>query len=332
MSKYTTELRFMLESQAELTENGKASDVNTVIENTREWLFNFDYPCQELTPSEKAHLEKHIMLHYFTREIGFETFGLFKVKLQSKLWDIMPKYEKLYAVEHMNLDFFNDVNYTKKLDSETTDDGTKKTTGSIEHQNSGKDATTTTGSIVDQNAGNVTNTKTGTVHEANGGTDTKTTNGKYKDTAGGTNKNLFSDTPQNEIDIDANHAYISSMNKDILGATNEREYINLQDQRTDATTKDTTYQNVQDVSADSKSTTRSYNNHKVENENNKKLVDTYNDLLDKLDNTNIVDLTEHVFGNVSGNNIEKLQKYKDVCLNIELMIINDLKDLFMLLW
>ena len=63
-----------------------------------------------------------------------------------------------------------------------------------------------------------------------------------------------------------------------------------------------------------------------------KLVDTYNNLLDKLDNTNIVDLTEHVFGNVSGNNIEKLQKYKEVCLNIELMIINDLKDLFMLLW
>lgn len=332
MSKYTTELRFMLESQNSMTENGNASDVNEVIENTRQWLFNFDYPSTELTESEKSHLEKHIMLHYYTREIGFETFGLFKEKLQSKLWDIMPKYEKLYAVEHLNLNFFADVDYTRKLDSETVDDGSKKTTGNIEHANSGSDTTTTTGSYKDQNAGNITDTKTGTLHEVDGGTETKTTNGKYKDTQGGSNRDLFSDTPQSEIDIDTGHAFVTTVNKSILGGTNEREYTNLSEATTGGLTHDSTYQNVQNVSADTKSTERTFNNYQITNQDNKKLTDTFNNLLDKLDNTNVVDLTERIFGNVNGGNIEKLQKYKDVCLNIELMIINELSDLFMQLW
>ena len=62
-----------------------------------------------------------------------------------------------------------------------------------------------------------------------------------------------------------------------------------------------------------------------ENENNKKLVDTFNNLLDA------VDLTEHTYGNM-GNNLDKMIKYRDNVWNLEQMIINECRDLFMLLY
>ena len=41
-------------------------------------------------------LETKILRHYYTREIGFETVGLWKHYLKTKLNEIMPKYNKLY--------------------------------------------------------------------------------------------------------------------------------------------------------------------------------------------------------------------------------------------
>lgn len=321
MSRYTTELRFMLETQNGNTASGTADDVMTVINNTRSWLFNFDYPSTELTDSEKLHLEKNFMLQYYTREIGFETFGLFKMKLQAKLWEIMPKYEKLYALEHQNLDFFSDVDYTKR----TTGDSNKRT-GNVTHQNNGKDTTISSGSINDQAGGKLTSIKTGSVTDQNTGSSTNTTNGKYKDTAGGSDVSIFSDTPQSEVDLSADSgSYMTNATKDIKGTTNEREYTNLQVVDQDNKGKTQTFNNLKDETTDTRSNTKTFNNYKVENENNKGLTDTYNNLLDT------VDLTERTFGNM-GNNLDKFIKYRDNILNIEQMIINECSDLFMYLW
>lgn len=320
MSRYTTELRFMLESQAGLQETGSASDVMTVINSTRSWLFNFDYPASELTSEEKEHLEKNFMLQYYTREIGFETFGLFKLKLQAKLWDIMPKYNKLYAVEHENLDFFSDVDWYKDTDGETN-----KRTGSVEHANSGKDTTTTTGGYSDTNSGSLTGVKTGAVKEETGGTDTKTTNGSYKDSGSGADINIFSDTPQSEVDITNNAAYVTEVRKDNKGSAIERVYDDLTEENEAGQYRETTYNNTTDTQTDTRATTRAYNNLKNENENNQKLTDTFNNLLDA------VDLTEHTYGNM-GNNLDKLIKYRDNVMNLEQMIINECRDLFMLLY
>ena len=316
MSRYTTELRFMLETQAGRSDAGPASSVNTVIENTREWLFDFSYPSNELTSSEKSHLEAHIMRHYYTREIGFETFGLFKMKLESKLWDIMPRYEQLYALQHRDLDFFNDVNYAKQHDGTVEQDGTvNKRSGSVEHANSGKQSTTTTGGAE--------TTRSGSQTAANSGSNTKVTTGKYKDTTGGADVQIFSDTPQSEIDIDTQAAYVTTVNKDKKGSTTEREYTNLTDTDTDTRSTTTTFNNVKDTTV--------FNNQKVENDNNQKLTDTFNNLLDEIDKTDTTHFRETVIGNMGGT-IDKYLKYRDNIINIEELIINDLSDLFLKLW
>ena len=320
MSRFTTELRFMLETQYGLENTGAASDVNDVIDGTREWLFNFDYPCSELTEAEKAHLEKNFMLQFYTREIGFETFGLFKQKLQAKLWLIMPKYEKLYAVEHEDLDFFSDVDWHKESKGKTN-----KRTGSVEHANSGKQTNTTSSGYTDTNSGSLTSVKTGNVKDTTGGSDTNVTTGSYTDQAGGNDIHIFSDTPQSEVDLETDGAYMTTADKDIKGSSNTRTYNSLTDTATGGRWKNTEYQQATDTNTDTRSTTRVYNNLKVEDENLKKLTDTFNNLLDE------IDLDEHTYGNF-GDNIGKLIKYRDNILNLERMIIEECSDLFMLLW
>lgn len=332
MSRYTTELRFMLETQAGLDEAGAASDVNDVIDDTRTWLFDFSYPSTELTPEEKEHLEKNFMMQYYTREIGFETFGLFKQKLQAKLWLIMPKYEKLYAVEHRELDFFDDVDWREKIDNEHNEKGdVNKRSGNVEHANSGTQTNTTTGGYTDANSGTLTDVATGKVKETTGGTDTKTTNGKYKDTNSGSDKDLFSNTPQSSIDIDTANAYVTSVNKQVKGSAVEREYTNLTEASQAGQYKETEYQSQQNQSTDLRQTQRTYNSLQTQDTNLKKLTDTFNNLLDQRDLTTTMDDLKRVYGNMGGT-IDKFIKYKDNILNLEAMIINECSDLFMQLW
>lgn len=77
MAKYTIELRKIQKSGIK--------------------IFSFDYPFydQEL----KEQFENKFIKHYYFDEIGQETIGRFKMMLQSRLYDIMPKYTQLYKTE-----------------------------------------------------------------------------------------------------------------------------------------------------------------------------------------------------------------------------------------
>ena len=44
----------------------------------------------------RGELEKKIIEHYYFRQIGFETVGRFKFELNTRLREIMPRYNKLY--------------------------------------------------------------------------------------------------------------------------------------------------------------------------------------------------------------------------------------------
>lgn len=111
MSKYTTELRFVCETLAGLSESEGFNSVDTIIENSYTKLFDFDFPIfdEEYRPV----LEKKIIRHFYTREIGQETVGLFKLKLQTKLCDIMDYYNQLYRSALLDIDPLTDVSYEK---------------------------------------------------------------------------------------------------------------------------------------------------------------------------------------------------------------------------
>ena len=83
-------------------------------------------------PDYRAGLQKKILLHYYTREICEETFALWKLRLISKLNDIMPYYNKLYT-ETFEKYLGSDYNLFNNVDMEITDNFDKKIERMVEN-------------------------------------------------------------------------------------------------------------------------------------------------------------------------------------------------------
>ena len=102
MSYYTTEVRYLCESMTDVPlenfDNLKGvRRIDAIIDSAKSNIFDFDYPIFD--EAYKGVLEKKILRHYYTREIGQETFGLFQLFLSDKMNEIMPYYNQLYESE-----------------------------------------------------------------------------------------------------------------------------------------------------------------------------------------------------------------------------------------
>lgn len=122
MSSYTTELRCICENYAQYDGIPLYSDIDTIINNALPKLFDFEYPV--FNQEHKTVLEQKIVRHYYTREICEETIGLWKLRLQVKLTEIMPYYNRLYEQLASGIDMFNNKNitttYTRNSDGQGT--------------------------------------------------------------------------------------------------------------------------------------------------------------------------------------------------------------------
>lgn len=133
MSKYTTEVRYICEHYAGLEKSAGYYDVETIISKARTKIFDFNYPIFDL--DYRPILETKILKHYYTREIGFETVGLWKLKLMALMQEIMPYYNKMYESELLEFDPFKDVD--KTITHEGSDRGTKNTDADSTINNTG---------------------------------------------------------------------------------------------------------------------------------------------------------------------------------------------------
>lgn len=123
MSKYTTTVKSICESFANA--NGyTGTDVNEIIQNAYQSIFSFYFPIFE--PTHRAELCKKILKHYYFREIGSETYGVWKVQLDTRLNDIMPFYNQLYKSEVLEFDPFNEVDF-EKIDERERNEKEKRT-------------------------------------------------------------------------------------------------------------------------------------------------------------------------------------------------------------
>lgn len=80
---------------------GTSLSVDDKLEDTREFIFDFDYPV--LDNATKKRIEVAILKHYYYREIAFETIGQFKIKLNDRLNLIMGRYNSLYQKQDLTL-------------------------------------------------------------------------------------------------------------------------------------------------------------------------------------------------------------------------------------
>lgn len=118
MSVYTTQLRWIVENGYDLGMK--------------------DYPIFD--ENHREELNKKIIDHYYLREIGFETVGLFKRHLNVRLNEIMPYYNELYKTIAVEYDIINttDITESHTRDNQKTQDVTSDNSGSSSTNAKGK--------------------------------------------------------------------------------------------------------------------------------------------------------------------------------------------------
>lgn len=299
MSKYTTEVRYICEHFSGLTEIVGYNDVEQVIKNCLPKVFDFNFPIFD--ESYRTVLETKILRHYYTREIGLETVGLWKLKLNTKLNEIMPFYNQLYKSELIEFNPLYDVELTRERKIEGT--GTKDTENG-ESRNGENHADTSQSSTNNINENGVDN---GTVNGTADGTQNQNTSGS------GTN--MYSDTPQGAItDLQAGkyltNATVDSATNTFAGASHDSTRQTSENTRNNATNTDGSTDSSND--GDYSSNMDGYSNTTL---------------------SNTEDYLEHVIGSNGGESFSKrLLDYRATFINIDMMVINELEELFFGLW
>lgn len=306
MSKYTTELRYICENNCGVAEISDLS-IDTIISKSADKIFDFDYPIFD--ENYRHLLNCKILKHYYTREIGLETVGLWKLKLNTKLNEIMPYYNQLYKSELFKFNPLADVDYERKSTREGTNDE------EVSRNNEQKTTSKTTNSGDETRTGNVERTENGEVlygsNVKTDGTNTGSESGHKWDT--------FSDTPQGTLTNVANETYLTDARK-ITNNNSSEDTISREEKRTGS---DNTNNNLIENSSNN-SVTNSQSNQDID-------VGTTEQQTTKL-NT-FVDYVETVKGKMGTTSYTKLlMEFRESFLNIDMMIIDELSSLFFNLW
>ena len=187
MSKYTTEVRFICESKSGLEESKGASSVDEVL--SKSWDKIFTSKVSFFDEAYRSVLCQKILKHYYLREIGAETVGVWMLWMNTKLEEIMPYYNQLYESAKIKFNPMQDVDlsrtHNRTVEGTTTDDETRT------------NSTTDTRTLKSVGTTNVTNT---------GSTERVVNNN-------GTKKDLYSDTPQGAITGLENENYLTNARK-----------------------------------------------------------------------------------------------------------------------
>lgn len=287
MAKYTTEVRTICENYAGYSPLSGGTNVADIIEKSREKIFDFNFPIFD--EKYRSVLETKILKHFYTREIGLETVGLWKLKLDTKLNEIMPYYNQMYKSTLLEFNPLYDVDISRVHSGSST--GDKNSVGKNTHTydmsenftNNGKSDLHSTGS----NNGNTTNTSSGNTSQLD----------------------KYSDTPQGEVTNLLSGTYL----------TNARQISDEETNNSNETSSNNTSLNENQTSTNNGETERS-ENRKVSDEKKETLKNT----------EEYIETVKGKQGSVSYSKL--LQEFRETFINIDMLVIEDLTDLFLNLW
>lgn len=335
MSKYTTEVRFICEYEANRVSTTKLGDgfnsIDQIITIAAPHIFNFDFPIFD--EEYRLVLEKKILRHFYGREICSETVGRWKLLLCDKLNVIMPFYNKLYRSELFEFNPLYDVDYSRNKIGSTS--GTQQSVASenfanTTNENKSKTDSTigTRSSVSDSNTESVTNSQ----NSENG---TSSRNGTDRVTNDGTNWQLNSDTPQGGVQLMDNTDPNTVAGKAYLTTATKDTTENVKQENTTESSSDT--KNA--VGSGSRSDTgHGTNSENLSSENNAREVNEHNNTGENYKNvsgqiSNSENYVERVAGKMGGKSYsEMLLEFRKTLLNIDRMILDDLEELFFGLW
>ena len=305
MSSYTTQLRYICESLTGHTESVGYNDTKDVITAAVPLVFDFDFPIFD--ENHRNTLCSKIIAHYYNDEIAYETVGLFKFNLRTKMNEIMPYYNTLYtfAEKAFKENIMNTKNITKTAEAHTV----------TEDSGSAKTDTIVKGSASSTTTNNLTTEKT----TKNGNVQTTTKNGSDK-TESSTQVNDIthtSDTPMGALTDLTSGKYMTSGTVNKVTTTGSNTVTASETGRNTVSAKGTdktTNKGTVSVNDANKSNTTTTNT-----DSNKGKTDTAT--------------SENVTG-YDGARIpaELFGAFREKLVDIDLLIINELQELFISIW
>lgn len=311
VSKYTTEVRFICESKSGLENSSGADNVDEVIAGAWNKIFTSKAPFFD--ESYRSVLCQKILKHYYLREICCETVGVWKLWINERLETIMPYYNKLYESELIKFEPLNDVNLTRK--HARSIDGTEKRNGET------SDTANGTREITNNATKNTTNNGTREVTGTNDTEETLTSDTTTNAESNETKRDLYSDTPQGAITGLENEDYLTNARKitDNVTSSGSDDTNTTRNIDNDYTENDTT-NNTENITSNN-TENMTTNDTKI---GTNKVTETSNTTEDYL---------ESLVGKQGSNTYSKmLMEFRDTFLNIDMMVIDEFKDLFFGLW
>lgn len=339
MSKYTTEVRYVCEVESGLTESVGFTNVDDVIGKSWNKIFTSDVTIFD--EDYRKVICSKILKHYYVREICCETVGLWKLWMNTRLEEIMPYYNQLYNSAKLEFDPFNDVNVKKTADSK----------GSTTSENSGESSTTST--KTSDTDGSKSGTTKDEITKNDNRTVTEKSEGSGKDivTAGNTTnttgsstgskayneikKDAYSDTPQGTLSNVENLTYLTNYrNVQTDGTENTaNEYKDTVTGSNNSTTtkSDTASKTTTDVGKETEIDNGSYNDKWGEDNTTK-----YNESGNS-SGTGKSNSTENYIESIVGKQSavsysSRIKEFRETFLNIDMMVIEEFRDLFFGLW
>ena len=311
MAKYTTQVRSICENKAGLEESKGFNDIDTILNNS--WDKIFTTQCTFFDENYRQVLCKKILKHYYTREIGLETVGLWQLFMNRKLEEIMPYYNKLYNSELIQFNPMHTMDMSKTKQITGTEAGTSAEQGN--RNVSSNDSGTELETIIDDNVRAGTGSNSGTVNRD------ITNQEDINNTTGNIKKDAYSDTPQGSLTNVDNNAYLTNYRR----INEDDTFVGNDDTVTNDDTSTSNSSSYREDIDNSRNDTKSFSKNNLTQETNGK------------QNVNNLTTTENYIESVVGNNgsynfSRLLQDFRDTFLNIDMLVIGEFKGLFMGLW
>lgn len=303
MSKYTTEVRYICESKSGFTPQQLSQSTPLyIVQAARNAIFDPNIIVGSEEYSNR--IKETILLHYYTREICEETFALWKLRMNTRLREKRDYYTALYETiekqAYIGEHPFEDVNIsTDRHEDNKEDSAGGENVKRVENSKSA-DAQSSVQSVKHSDS------------------DVETIDYGKKTTSSKTDYNLHSDTPEGSVDgINAvihnleGSGFLSDAQKNTSDTTEELS-------QSDVTTTDYGHKIDSDGAITKDRSTRSDSNADR----------SYADSTSGERKTE-----ETIVGKRSSISMAvMLKQYRAEIMNLDEMIVNDFRDLFMQIW
>lgn len=296
-----------------------------------------NYPI--FSESHRRELNQKIINHFRYREIGYETVTQFIFALNRKMFEVMPFYNQLYESEELEISALTNYSYDE-ISKKTGNDLLEKTGTDINKQ-TGDSTRTDTGTQTNEQTGadkqtfeDVKNKTTyGSNENENTTTTSDVTHGQTTTTQGtDSSKKVHSDTPQGMLSANFPESANYASDADVSKNTNSSTVTQGGTDSTTGTVKGTKGKSGSDESVQTGDIVTTHdtqgkltNDLTSKNEFNADNTITYGSNA-KQNYDNQLSTNKQGYQGISPS--ELLQKYRETFLNIDMLVISELEELF----